>query len=73
MSPAGRIGFAVLGAVAGGAIGGGVGLLGGLAYVELARVSSMEGHSGYVIVFWMLIGILLGFVAGIFVGLRLAR
>jgi hypothetical protein len=58
---------------AGSARGAGVGLLGGLAYTQLAAVSGFEGQSGYVVAVWMLGGLLLGAVIGIFAGTTMAR
>ena len=54
MSVAGRAALALLGLVLGGVAGGVVGLLGGLAYTELAGTSSFEGYSGFVVAFWIL-------------------
>jgi hypothetical protein len=72
--PAGRaIGFALIGVLAGGALGGGAGVLSGLAYTSFAETSNFEGYSGYVVAFWMLAGIFLGVIAGIITGARLAR
>jgi len=70
MSVAARIGLALLGLVVGGAVGGGLGLGGGLLYTELAGTSGFEGLAGYVVVVWMLGGILLGLIAGLIVALR---
>lgn len=73
MSAGRTFGFGILGFVIGGATGAGLGLLGGLAYTSLALVSGFEGHSGYVVAFWMLAGLLLGGVVGPFVGVSLSR
>jgi hypothetical protein len=73
MSAAGRFGFALLGLIIGGAIGGGLGLLGGLAYTELAHTSSFEGYSGFVVGAWMLGGIVIGLIAGLIAALKLTR
>ncbi len=71
---AGRtIGFALLGTVAGGVAGGVSGLLGGLAYTSIAATSGFEGYSGFVVVYWMLGGILAGLFAGLILGIKLAR
>lgn len=70
MSVAARIGLALLGLVLGGAAGGGLGLVGGLLYTELAGTSGFEGYAGYVVVVWMLGGILVGLVAGLIVAVR---
>ena len=72
MSAARRFGFALLGLVLGGAIGGGLGLLGGLAYTELANTSGFEGYAGFVVVAWMLCGIVIGLIAGLVAGLKLS-
>ena len=64
------IGFAVLGLLLGGVVGGGAGLLGGLGYTQLAETSGFEGYSGYVVAMWMLAGIVIGMIAGVVVGLR---
>lgn len=60
---------ALLGAIA----GGGLGIGGGLAWTALAETSSFEGYSGFVIAYWMLAGIILGFIAGAIFGARLGR
>jgi hypothetical protein len=73
MSIAGRIGLVLLGSLLGVAIGAGAGLLGGLGYTELARTSGFEGHSGFVVAFWILGGIVIGLILGIVMALRLAR
>lgn len=67
------IGFAVLGLLVGGVLGGGGGLLGGLGYTQLAETSGFEGYSGYVVAVWMLGGIVVGMVAGLVFGLSRAR
>ena len=72
--PAGRlIGFALLGTILGGVVGGGVGLLGGLGYTSLAETSGFEGYSGFVVAFWLLGGILFGLFAGLILGIRFSR
>ncbi len=73
MSAAGRIALAFLGLVLGGGLGGGIGLLAGLLYTELASTSGFEGYSGYVVVVWMLGGILVGLIAGPVVALKWSR
>ena len=73
MSIARRLSFAVLGLLAGGALGAGAGLLGGLAYAELAGTSSFEGYSGYVVVAWLVCGLFLGAIAGTIIGARWGR
>lgn len=73
MSVARRTGFGFLGVVFGALLGGGAGLLGGLGYTELAGTTSFEGYSGYVVVFWMLAGGILGLIAGAIIGIRLGR
>lgn len=66
MAIARKIGYVLLGLL----LGGGLGLLGGLAYTELAATSGFEGYSGFVVVYWMLGGIILGFAAGIIAAFR---
>jgi hypothetical protein len=73
MAAARRLGFAALGLLLGGALGAGAGLLGGLAYTELAGTSGFEGYSGYVVVAWLVVGMLLGVVIGTILGARLGR
>jgi hypothetical protein len=68
MSAGSKIAFGLLGLVAGAVIGGGLGLGGGLAWTELMQTSSFEGYSGYVVVFWILAGILLGGAGGLILG-----
>jgi hypothetical protein len=72
---AGRtIGFGVLGLVLGAIAGGVLGLLGGLGYTTLAETSGFEGYSGFVVVYWIAGGILLGAVAGaVFAAKRASR
>jgi hypothetical protein len=62
--------MAVIGLLMGGLAGGIVGILGGLGYTNLASTTSFEGYSGFVIVFWMLGGIVLGMVVGFATGLK---
>ena len=73
MSLARRLGFAVLGLTLGASAGGVAGLLGGLAYTEIARTSGFEGYSGFVVAFWMLGGIVLGMIAGLVVAHKLVK
>ncbi len=73
MSVVRRIGFGLLGAVAGVVIGVGAGLLGGLGYTHLVGTSRFEGFAGYVVASWILVGGLVGLVAGAVVGIRLGR
>jgi hypothetical protein len=72
---AGRtISFGVLGLVLGAIAGGVLGLLGGLGYTTLAETSGFEGYSGFVVVYWIAGGILLGAVAGaVFAAKRASR
>lgn len=70
MSIARRLSFAGLGLFIGGALGAGAGLLGGLAYTELANTTDFEGASGYVVVAWLVCGLFLGMIAGTIVGAR---
>ncbi|WP_373504722.1 hypothetical protein [Aestuariivirga sp.] len=70
---AGRtFGFGVLGFVLGAIAGGVLGLLGGLGYTTLAETSGFEGYSGFVVVYWIIGGIVLGAVAGAAFGARRA-
>ena len=62
----------VVAEIGGPAIGGGLGLLGGLAYTELANTSGFEGYSGFVVVAWMVCGIVVGLIAGLVAGLKLS-
>lgn len=73
MSAGRRVGFGLLGAIAGTALGGGAGLLGGLGYTQLAATSSFEGYSGFVVAYWILGGGLFGLIAGIVAGVRLGK
>ncbi len=70
MSIARRLGLAVLGLLVGGALGAGAGLLGGLAYTELASTTDFEGASGYVVVAWLVCGLFIGALAGAISGAR---
>jgi hypothetical protein len=71
---AGRtVGFGVLGAMLGGAAGGVAGFLGGLAWTTVAHTSSFEGKSGFVVVFWLLAGVVAGLVAGAVIGVKKGR
>ena len=51
-------------------IGGLLGFLGGLAWTELAATSGFEGYSGFVVVYWLIGGIVLGLAAGIIAAFR---
>jgi hypothetical protein len=73
MSLARRLAFAVLGLALGAAGGGVIGLLAGLAYVEIAQTSGFEGYSGFVVAFWILGGITVGMIAGLIVAYKMAR
>lgn len=73
MSAGRQIGLGLLGVVLGAIVGGAIGLLGGLAYTELAHTSGFEGYAGFVVVFWMLGGIVVGLIVGLIGGLRLSR
>ena len=72
MTNARSVGLGILGLLLGGAVGGGVGLLGGLAYTSLASTSGFEGYSGFVVVYWILTGIVLGLIAGSILAVKLA-
>ena len=73
MSLARRLGFALLGITLGSSGGGVAGLLGGLAYIEIAGTSGFEGYSGFVVAFWILGGVVLGMIAGLAVAYRWAK
>lgn len=73
MKLARRLGLAALGLILGSAVGGVVGLLAGLAYVEIANTSGFEGYSGFVVAFWLLGGVTLGMILGLVVAYRFAR
>ena len=49
MSTERMIGSAPIGLILGGVAGGGLGLLGGLAYMELANSPGFESYSGFVV------------------------
>jgi hypothetical protein len=68
MSAGSKIAFGLLGLVAGGLAGGALGLGGGLAWTELMNTSSFEGYSGFVVVYWIIAGILLGAAGGLIFG-----
>jgi hypothetical protein len=51
-------------------IGGLLGFLGGLAWTELAATSGFEGYSGFVVVYWLLAGLVLGLIAGLIAAFR---
>ena len=73
MSLARRLAFALLGLTLGSSGGGVAGLLGGLAYTEIASTSGFEGYSGFVVAFWILGGVVLGMIAGLVVAYRWAK
>lgn len=73
MSTGRTIAFGLLGLLLGGVAGGGAGLLGGLAYTELAATSGFEGYSGFAVAGWMLAGLLVGMIAGLVAGLKRSR
>jgi hypothetical protein len=50
--------------------GGLLGLLGGLARAELAATSGFEGYSGFVIVYWLFTGLVLGLIGGLIAAVR---
>lgn len=54
----------------GGVAGGGLGLGGGLAWITTMGTSSFEGYSGFVVAYWLLGGIVVGIVAGVWMGVR---
>jgi uncharacterized BrkB/YihY/UPF0761 family membrane protein len=73
MSLVRRLAFAVLGIALGASAGGVAGLLAGLAYTEIAATSGFEGYSGFVVAFWMLGGVVIGMIAGLFVAYKFAK
>jgi ABC-type antimicrobial peptide transport system permease subunit len=66
MSTGRKIAYVLLGPM----IGGFVGFLGGLAWTELAGTSGFEGYSGFVVVYWLMAGVILGLIAGLFIAVR---
>ena len=66
MSTGRKIAYVLLGPL----IGGFVGFLGGLAWTELADTSGFEGYSGFVVVYWLLAGVVLGLITGLFIAVR---
>lgn len=72
MNVAKVIALGLLGVIAGMVAGGLIGLGGGLAWTTLSHTSSFEGYSGFVAAYWMLAGIILGGLAGLILGVRLA-
>lgn len=73
MSTGRTIAFGLLGLLLGGVAGGGIGLLGGLAYTELAATTGFEGYSGFVVAGWMLAGIVIGMISGLVAGIKRSR
>jgi hypothetical protein len=51
-------------------IGGLLSFLGGLAWTELAADSGFEGYSGFVVVYWLFAGLILGLAAGLIAAFR---
>jgi hypothetical protein len=51
-------------------IGGLLGFLGGLAWTELAATSGFEGYSGFVVIYWLFAGVMLGLIAGLIAAFR---
>ena len=68
-----RLALAALGITLGSSGRGVVGLLAGLAYIEIADTSGFEGYSGFVVAFWMLGGVAIGMMLGLVFAYRLAR
>jgi hypothetical protein len=73
MSAIRSTGYALAGLLFGGAAGGGLGLLGGLAYTTVCKSSDFEGYSGFVVLYWIIGGIIAGLIGGVILGLRLSR
>ena len=72
MTKARSFGLGILGLLLGGTVGGGLGLLCGLAYTSLASTSGFEGYSGFVVVYWIVAGVILGLITGCILGLKYA-
>jgi hypothetical protein len=51
-------------------LGGFLGSLGGLAWTELADTSGFEGYSSFVVVYWLLGGVVLGLIAALITAFR---
>lgn len=73
MSAARTFGFGLSGLLLGAIAGGGLGLLGGLAWTQIAGTSGFEGYSGFVVACWIIAGIVLGAGIGLLIGLKRAR
>ncbi len=73
MSTCRIIALGLAGLLLGGIAGGGLGLLGGLAYTELAATSGFEGESGFVVAGWIFAGIIAGVIGGVILGVKRAR
>lgn len=68
-----RTGWTVIGVVLGGIAGGVIGFAAGIAYVQIAKVSTFEGLAGYMAVFGFgLPGVVIGLVAGGILAWRLS-
>ena len=70
MSSAHRFAYAMLGITVGASAGAVVGLLAGLAHIEIAGTSGFEGYSGFVVAFWLLSGVMIGMVAGVLIAYK---
>lgn len=73
MSGARTFGFGLLGMLLGAIAGGVSGLLGGLAWTQIAGTSGFEGYSGFVVACWIIAGIVLGLGLGLVIGLKRAK
>ena len=73
MSAGRAFGFGLLGAVLGALAGGLAGLGGGQAWVTWMNTSPFEGYAGFVVVYWILAGIIVGSVTGAVIGARKGR
>ena len=51
-------------------IGGFAGFLGGLVWTELAATSGFEGYSGFVVVYLLIGGFILGLITGLIAAFR---
>ena len=69
-----KIGSAMVAALLGAVVGGGLGALLGSWYVDAARVSSFEGQSSYLVAFFFVVpGVVIGAAVAAVIGWRAAR
>jgi hypothetical protein len=67
------IGFGILGMIIGAALGGAAGLGGGIVAAKLAGIPDIEGMSGYVAVYGMAGGVIVGAIGGLAFAVWYAR